>query len=224
MPRLFVVLVSLAAVAHVSAQTQAEEDFYLRNVSISAGMGVNYHNATDIVDRINGSPSVSQRVDGFKSGVEFFGAVSVPLNHDWVAKAEYVYLLSSYSVPSSQFLSGVEFSYVVHMPSIVAQYVLYAERTYNFRAGVGFGYHFGVYEERLFGLTRYTAQGVGSLLELEGNTALGDDLFAHFGVQARWEFIGDLKDERGRSPLGNLGQTSMHFFSLGARLGMSYYL
>lgn len=70
----------------------------------------------------------------------------------------------------------------------------------------------------------FTSKGIGTLLELEGNTALGEDLFAHLGIQTRWDFIGDLKDGKGKSPFGNSAAASLHFFSIGARLGMTFYL
>lgn len=199
-----------------------EEHSVPSRIGVSAGMGVNYHEARDIVDRINGSGITTQRVDDFTSAIEFFGAVSVPLSEDWVAKGEYVYMLASHS-PGSVFGTATsEFTYIVHMPTLVAQYVLVGEPSYNFKAGLGVGFHFATYEEKFFA-ARYTGNGIGTLLELEGNTALGEDLYAHLGVQSRWDFIGTLKDSRGRSPFGNSVATALHFFSVGARLGMTYY-
>lgn len=64
-------------------------EFHSDRIGISAGLGVNYHDAKDIVDRINGNSVTTQRVADFKSGVEFFGAVSIPLSPDWVVKLEY---------------------------------------------------------------------------------------------------------------------------------------
>ena len=204
------------------AQTAGEDQH--GRVGIAAGMGVNYHNAQDIVNRINSFNIISQRAPEFKSGVEFFGLVSVPLSVDWVLKAEYVYLLASYNQATQGGFGTAEFSYVVHMPTLIGQYVLYAAGTYNFKVGLGLGYHFGKYKERIVQLdAEYTAKGLGSVVELEGNTALGESLYAHLGTQARWEFVGDLKNASGNSPTGSTTATTLHFFSVGARLGMTYY-
>lgn len=201
------------------AQTISDDNHHSQRISLSGGMGVNYHNAQDIVERINGSGIVAQRVDYFKSGVEFFGAISVPLNRDWAAKLEYVYLFAGYTLPSSV-AGNAEFSYVLHMPTLIGQYVLFGASTYNLKAGIGIGYHIASYDERFFH-SSFSAKGLGSLLELEGNTALGEDIYAHLGAQLRWEFVGELRDGAGRGPLPN-ASTSLNFFSIGARLGMSF--
>lgn len=191
-------------------------------VALAAGMGVNLHNAQDIVALINNSGVVSRRVDEFKSGVEFFGAVSVPLSTDWMVKLEYAHLIASYAEGTS--FGSAEFSYVVAMPTVIGQYVLYAERMYNFKVGIGCGYHFGVYSQRYSLMDdKYTSNGVGTLIELEGNTALGENVFAYLGAQLRWDFVGDLKNASGNSPGGTFA-TSLHFFSIGARLGVVVYL
>lgn len=183
-------------------------------------MGVNYHNARDIVDRINGNSVTTQRVSDFKSGVEFFGAVSVPLSPDWVIKVEYSYLLASYTQNTN--FGNAEFAYHVHMPTLIGQYILYEAEKYNFKLGAGAGYHIASYSEKYSTVdATFTGSGLGTLLELEANTALGEHLFAHLGTQMRWDFIGKLTNAAGNTP-GNFS-TTFSFFSVGARLGMSYY-
>jgi hypothetical protein len=207
------------------AQPEQSEDFHSTRIGISAGMGVSYHAAQDIVDRINGSGVITQRVGDFKSGVDFFGAVSVPVSRDWAVKGEYVYMLSSYSLPSIISVHNAEFSYNIHMPTLVGQYILFEAPTYNLKAGVGAGYHFATYSEKYSSVdASFTGRGVGMLIELEGNTALGEALYAHLGVQMRWEFIGALTNGAGNPAPGNSASTSFNCFSIGARLGMTYYL
>ncbi len=193
-------------------------------LGISGGLGVSYHTAQDIVNRINGSGIAGKRVDDFKSAVEFFGAVSIPLTSEWIIKPEYAYMIASHSLPSAVGIANAEFSYVVHMPSMIVQYVLFTAPTYCVKAGAGFGYHLCTYNEKYSSVDRsFSASGAGSLLEFEASNALGDDLAVYLGVQARWDFIGDLKDNAGNAPLGNLGPTSLNFFGIGARLGATYY-
>jgi hypothetical protein len=215
-----VVLAVLCPAAGSFAQTGTPEVSH--RISITAGMGANYHNAQDIVNLINSNSLITRRVDDFQSGVEFFGTFGVPLSPDWEMKVEYVYLIASYSEGTPY--GNAEFSYSLHMPTLIGQYVLHAERTYNFKAGIGFGYHFGAYTQK-YSLVdgTYKGSGLGALIELEGNTALGDDVFAHLGTQIRWDFVGDLKNGAGQSPGGTFA-TSLHFFSVGARLGVTVYL
>ncbi len=197
------------------------QSFHSNRISFSAGLGVNYHDAKDIVDRINGNSVITQRVSNFKSGAEFFGSATFPLAPDWTVKVEYSYLLASYNQPTN--FGNAEFSYHVHMPTIIAQYILYEAETYNLKAGAGAGYHFGSYSEKYSNVdATFTGSGVGTILEAEANTALSEHLFAHLGAQVRWDFIGELKSAAG-NPLG-IVPTTLNFFSAGARLGMSYYL
>lgn len=216
--RLMPVVLAVLLATQSVAQSVEENEFHSTRIGISAGMGVNIHNAQDLVQSIN-VIRLGGRVDDFKSAVEFFGAVAVPFSRDWVAKAEFAYMLSSYNL--SAVYGNTEVTYVVLMPTLIAQYILFEAPHYNLKVGIGAGYHFGSYEDRFFG-SRYSARGIGTLVELEGNTALGEDLFAHLGVQTRWDFIGNLTNDQGKSPLGAT-QTNLHFFSLGARLGMTYY-
>ncbi len=213
----------LALILVASAAWTAEASTRIRSIGIIAGMGVNYHSMHDVVDRINGTSIGAQRAAEFKSGVEFFGAGSFPLSEDWALKLEYSYLLASYTQSSN--FGNAEFSYGVHMPTLVGQYVLYAGESYDFKAGLGFGYHFGTYSEKYSVIdASYKGSGPGALLELEGNTSLGDNIYAHLGTQLRWDFVGDVKDAAGKAPSGNTGAVSLHFFSVGARLGFTVQL
>ena len=213
-------IVSLLFMSCVFSLHAQSPSFHSHRIGISAGLGVNYHNAKDIVDRINGNSVTTQRISSFKSGAEFFGAVSFPILPDWAVKIEYSYLLASYSQPTN--FGNAEFSYHVHMPSVIAQYILYEAETYNLKLGAGAGYHLGSYSEKYSSVdATFTGNGIGTVLELEANTALGEHLFAHLGTQLRWDFIGELTNASGK-PAGNV-LTTLNFFSAGARLGMSYY-
>lgn len=216
------IVILVIGILSARAISQGSSEEHKQRIGFSAGMGVNYHTAQDIVNHINGSGFVSQRVSEFKSGVEFFGALSIPLSSDWLVKGEYVYLLASYA--QNTVYGSADFTYIIHMPTILMEYVLIDGSTYNLGAGLGLGYHFATFTEKSPALNGdYSGSGVGSLMELEGNTALGEDLFAHLGVQMRWDFIGDLKNGAANLPSGGVAATSLHFFSVGARLGMSYY-
>ena len=190
-------------------------------VGVSGGMGVSYVNALDIVDRINATAGVNERVSDFKSAVEFFGAVDVPVSEDWAVNLEYAYLLASFNVAST--FTNTDFSFVAHMPTIIGQYIVLEEGTYNVKVGIGAGYHFGFFSEK-YGTVddTYSGKGIGTKFDLEANTAFGEDLFGYFGADLRWEFIGTLTNGSSSvaaaSPLPTLD-----FFSVGAKLGFTYY-
>jgi hypothetical protein len=202
----------------VHTTASAEGNGPAARFGLSGGMGVVYISAHDIVDRINATSGSVQRVDDFKSSVEFFGAVAGPLCPDWVIKVEYSYMLGSYNV--SGFLGPSEYTYEVHMPTIIGQYVLVNEPGYNIKAGAGFGYHFGSLKEQYgAAVVLLTGKGVGAKIEFEGNTAFGEHLYAFLGVDMRWSFIGELTNPS----FTVLSPPTLHFFGVGAKLGFTYY-
>jgi hypothetical protein len=193
---------------------------------IAAGMGVEYLSPRDIVDMINSAGfHPRERQPEFHAGVNFFGAGFVPLTGDWMLKVEYAYVLNTYNI-DSQFGPG-EFTMKAHLPTIILHYIFVDEGLYNLSAGAGMGYHFGELSVSYSTLVdSYTATGPGGLLELQGNTAIGEDLFVHLGVQARWEGIGELRNGIAGAAPGINAQgdpARMGWFSVGARIGMSYY-
>ncbi len=193
-------------------------------IGISAGMGVSYLTQRDLVDMINGGFTPGRRVEEFNSAVDFFGSVFIPLSADWALRAEYTYLLNTYNIAAA-FGPG-EFTTTVHMPTLVVEYILVEEGLYNLSGGLGAGYHVGVLNLKYGTINdTYTATGPGMVMVIHGNTAFGEDLFVHLGVNARWEFLGELRNANGQSPgKGAQGNAAtLGSFGVGARLGLSYY-
>lgn len=189
-------------------------------IGISGGMGVSYVNPQDVVDYINGIGGGRERTPDFKAAVEFFGAVTVPLSSDWALKLEYAYMLSSYT--TNFVIGNGQFTVQTHMPTLIGQYVLIDEGVYNLKAGAGAGFHFGSLTQEYFGNYTYSGTGAGALLELEANTAFGENFYGHLGGNMRWAFIGRLTDSSGAPPSTEF-QPTLHFFGAGARLGFTYY-
>jgi hypothetical protein len=176
--------------------------------------------AIDIVNRVNSVPR-TDRVSEFVTAAEFFGAVEVPVNGDWTAKLEYAYLIAGYG--ATTLFPGSEFSVTVHMPTLIAQYVIVNRGVYNVKTGFGIGYHFGTYEER-YGTadTEFTGDGIAAKLDLEANTAFGENFFGYLGGDIRWDFVGDLKSSNVHVP--DVGPVpALNFFSIGAKLGFTWY-
>jgi len=186
----------------------------------SGGMGVSYVNATDIVNRINGLAGATERLSDFKASVEFFGAATVPISAEWLLKIEYSYLLGSYNLTT--LYGPAEFSFSAHMPTLIGQYVLMEGGVHNVKVGVGAGYHFGSYSEKYsFVDSRLTGNGLGTVIDLEANTAFGEDFFGYIGGDIRWDFIGTLSDKS--AYISNVPAPTLHFFSVGAKLGFTFY-
>jgi len=152
-------------------------------------MGVGYVNPPDIVDVVNSVVMFSDRPPQFTAGVEFFGGVVVPVSSSLALKVEYAYFLMSYGGATPY--GPADFTVKVHLPTLVAQYVLMDAGLYTLKAGAGVGFHFGSLSEE-YGtvIDRFTASGPGVLLELEANTAFSENLFAYLGGSIRWDFIG----------------------------------
>lgn len=194
-------------------------------IGVAAGMGVGYANPQDVLDVVSSVIGSSDRPPQFKAGVEFFGGVVVPLSSSLAIKLEYGYFLMSYGGGTPY--GSADFTLKVHLPTIVAQYVLMDAGLYNLKAGAGVGLHFGTLSEQ-YGTVdaRFSGSGPAALLELEANTAFSEDLFAYLGANIRWDFIGKLTNDAGASAgvSADGGSATLHFFSAGVRLGFSYYL
>jgi hypothetical protein len=189
-----------------------------------AGMGVDYLKRTDVVNYVNATAGALERLRDFKAGAEFFGFVTIPLSASWALKVDYTYLLASYNIEASG--GTAQYTVTTHAPSLLVQYILMEGGLYNFKVGAGGGPRYGTFEEKYLYLDdSYTASGPGFLLELEGNTALGEDLFVHLAAGARWEAPGDLKDANGRSPGSTPSGPPMTLDGFGVmfRLGLTYY-
>jgi len=205
-----------------ASQGRPEDDVYPRP-ELAAGFGVSYMAVRDVVDLINATALPSERVPDFRAAAEFFGAVSYPVSKEWLLKFEYAYLFASYASasPFGQADIGVN----VHLLSLLVQIVLADKGVYNLKLGAGGGVCFGSMSEKYVTIDdTYSGRGPAVVLEIEANTALGENLYAYLGGNIRWSFIGELSNTAGRIPGrgANGGGTTLSFFGAGARLGLSY--
>lgn len=223
-PFLLAVLYLLAVPG--ASQVFEEEHQSPPRIGVAGGMGVSYVTAEDIANLVNARSAGGERVSDFKAGAEFFGSVSVPLSVAWGLKFEYSYLIYSYNLTSLTY-SASEITISAHLPTLYVQHTLVDAGTYNVKGGLGAGYHFGSLVERVGNIEeRYTGKGFGSALDLEANTAFSESFYGYLGGNLRWDFIGRLTNELGRSPYltSNSPAPTLNFFSAGARLGFTFYL
>lgn len=213
-----VLLVLLLAAAAPDVRADGER---ARGITVSAGLGVNALHAADLADLATATNGA--RVDALTSAAEFIGAVGVPVGDRWTITAEYARLVGGYEVQSG-FGSG-RYAFAAHLPSIIVHYSLTEEPAYSVLAGVGGGYHAGSVRTELPGASdRFTGTGPGVLVDLRGNTSLGDGLYALLGVHVRWSAIGELTNSDGFViPTGpGVAPPTLSFVSAGAKLGVTY--
>jgi len=218
-----VLLLTVAISQATSAGMPSGVDSSRGRPGVSGGMGVSYLSAHDLVNLVNATPGTTARQGEFSSVVEFFGSASIPLSGPWELKVDYAYMMGSYTVQG--LLGQTEYSYGAHMPSVLVQYAVIQQGVYNIKAGLGPGFYFGSLTQRDGGSgSDFRGSGPGLLLDLEANTALGEDLFAYLGALVRWSGIGALTADNGAAPPASpTSETTLQFFGLGARLGLTYY-
>lgn len=210
----------LAACATPGAAAQEpDQPAAARRAAAGGGMGVSAVDASDLAAFVHGL-TLRETAD-FKASVEFFGFLGVPVAERWRLKLAYAYLLGTFSPGTG------EFSFAAHLPALLAQYSLAEEDRYDVRVGAGAGFSAGRFRVRYATLDdTYTADGPAMLFDLEATTALGETAFAYLGVDARWSFIGELRNSAEQTPPAVRGTPppTLHFFSVGAKLGVAWYL
>jgi hypothetical protein len=201
----------------------AQEESPVSSAAVSAGMGVSYLNAPNVVNYLNKYASQADRVADFTPVVEFFVAPELSLSSTLILRIEYAYLLKSYSLNG---LGGVySFDYSVHMPTAVLDYLLKGDGFYV-KVGGGLGYHFGKFGYQFPNSSteaRFSGNGIGIKLELMGNTAFGESLYGLIGGDLRLDYIGALKDDSGNGPSQATGNVKLRFASAGIKFGLVYY-
>lgn len=200
-----------------------------RFLGIGTGMGVMTHSAPSLVDYINAAsmPMAGQQLDEFSSAVELFIAPEFQISDDWILTLEYTALLKTYSITGRGGFQS-EFSYVVHMPTVLLQRLVPGEG-YRLKFGGGVGYHVAELEQRFPGFgseDQFSARGFGILLDATGHTQFDEHFFGLIGLNLRWDFPGTLKREDGSPVIDRTDQSSptMNFFAIGFRLGVMFRL
>lgn len=200
----------------------------LRYRCVSAGMGLTYISAPDIVAYIN-SLATAQQTNELAAAGEFLIAPEIQISDLLALKLEYSYLTKPYNVDVSN-VGTYHFSYYLHMPSLVLSYLIVGNG-YYFKFGGGMGYHYGVFTQRFPNSTAdasYSASGVGFKLEAVGNTTLGGRLCALVAAALRGDFIGQLEDKDSkpviiRRPYSGDTNARLGFLSFGIMFGLAYY-
>jgi hypothetical protein len=219
-------LLILLCATFLSAQTKSVAVERKNTGAVFGGMGVHMVSAPGIVEYINSTATSAQRVNDFGAAVDFFGGIEFPVSDEWGVKLEHSYLFKSYTYDGK--LSGTyDLYFETQSPSVIIQRII-AGKGYFVKFGAGGGYHFGTVIQKIstFGTTsEYTANGIGVKGEIVGQTAFGEDLFGYIGGSIGYEFIGDLKDEKGNNLTASSSSkaVTLNYFHVGIRFGLNYY-
>ena len=193
--------------------------------AVSAGMGIDAAIAPGFTDYLN-TISPSQRLPSVATDVEFFGATEFPVSDHWGIKIEYTYLFKSYSLISPFDGAAYNVFYDIQAPSALAQYVI-PGKGYFVKFACGGGYHFGSVSQRVstYGTnSSYTANGIGTKLEVAGQTAFDENLYGYIGGSLHWELLGAVKDAHGNELSYNNGPAAtLSIFTVGLAFGLMYY-
>jgi hypothetical protein len=194
-----------------------------RRIAVWAGLGVGYIHAADIITIVKSTAgSAAADAPYFKAGAEFFGACEIPVSERWSVKVEYVHLLMTYNVTSAFSSAGAEYDVVSRMPMVVGQYLLADDRYYALKLGIGAGVQFGALHTTFFTIDdTYSATGFCAKAELEGLTAISDNLYAVLGAEIRWAATPGLANGTNSSPSAQQTIT-LAMVAPSARIGVAY--
>ncbi len=223
---LLLVLLAPKMVEARQSQVQTASRFF----EISGGMGISLHSTPSLADYINATarPRQEQLLDEFSSAVEFFITPELQVSEEWSLGLEYSLLLKSYMLDDPSGFSRTEFSYQVHMPTLLLHYLVIGEG-YKVKFGGGAGYHIAKFNQSFLSYGTgddFTAQSIGVKLEAVGNTKFDETFYGSIGVDLRWDFLGALRKSDGSEAFNRAtGATAkMSFFSAGLKFGVTFRL
>ena len=229
--RIWPLVVSVLFLTRENVRAQSNEgEPTNRFFDITVGMGVGAHSAPSIADYVNAvaQPRTEQRLDEFTSVVEFFVAPELQMAEEWSAALEYGLLLKGYTLDDQSGYLRSEFSYQVHMPTLLLQYVLFGDG-YRLKLGGGLGYHFVRFSQSYYAYgseETFHAGGIGLKLGAVGNTQFDETFFGSIGIDLRWDFLGALKRGDGSEVTDRVTNTvpKMNCFTLVVKFGVMFQL
>jgi hypothetical protein len=228
-PIVALVLASVVIPTTLAAQTTGDET-NRRFIDFTLGMGIDMHSATSLVNYINfvAQPRIDEKVNNFSSAVEFYAVPEVQVLQDWSTGVEYSLLIKSYEIDDRSGFSRSEFSYQVHMPTVLVHRLLLGEG-YRVKLGGGIGYHFAKFTQSFPAVgteETLSADGLGMKLDAVGNTKFDETFYGSIGVDLRWDFEGTLRRNPGAAAATttSIQLPKMNFFSAGLKFGVTFQL
>lgn len=209
-------------------QTPAEET-QGKFFDLTAGLGINAHFAHTVANYINliAQPRLDQRVDIIVSAPEFFASSDLQFSDEWSAGVEYSLFVKSYSIEDRSGYARSEFSYQVHMPTILVHWLMFGEG-YRVKVGGGVGYHFCSFRQQFqpYGNDEtLKSAGPSFKLEVVGNTKFDETFYGSIGLDLRWDSLGTLGRREPGLSVDRAGELpAMSFFNAGIKFGVTFQL
>ena len=190
--------------------------FAQKQNEVRASMGIDFVSVPELKDYLEANYDIVN--SDFSSAINFSGSYGRMMDENSQLELEIGYLLNSYN--SNFGLGNYNLSYSLLMPSVLYNYVINGSG-YNFKFGGGAGTRLLSINEKYLPLLNddYSKFGFGFILRGAGNTAIAQDVYAHIGIDARYDVIGKPDENTNGNNIGNVNFSSL---SLGIRLGISY--
>ncbi len=197
--------------------------------SAYGGLGVEYYKADGLSNYLNYAAPGSMNPGSYTSAIRFILGGEYDVTKNWAIGIEYGYITKS--ITGSNAISSQQVSFSYSLPSLTIRRLIRGNG-YSFRFGGAFGYHFGSlstsspYSNRSID---YSAKGFGMQLDGSLDTKLDPKLYARVAVNARAEFVGDLKAADGTKLTyidynsQNTLPVNMHMIGVGLSFGLVYY-
>jgi hypothetical protein len=206
------------------AQSAAPQRFF----SLSAGMGISAFSSPSTADYINSVLQLREqdKIGEFSTAIEFFASPELQISDDWSVALEYSYLVKSYHMSSAAGPGYSDFSTTIHMPTLVAHYLI-GGQGFWVKLGGGIGYYLGTFSQSLFGsgqTQEFTASSPGMKLEAVGNTMFDESFYGYIALDTRWAFKEAFSQSDGTSPAYQGTAPSLGFLDFGLKLGVAIYL
>ncbi len=202
-------LLALIFIANISFAQKANE--------LRASMGIDFVSVPSLKDYLE--TNYTDLLGTFNSAVNFSGSYGRMISPNDQLEVELSYLLNSYN--SSTINGTYDLTYAIVMPSVLYYYVL-TGKGYYFKFGGGGGVRFLSITEKLPADPtdyNYSSIGYGVILSAAANTAIAENVYAHIGVEARYDNIKEPEPNQNTNSIGNVSFNSL---CLGVRLGISY--
>lgn len=201
--------------------------FSLAQIELKGTMGINFLSIPSVQDYINENYAPSEAQLGtFNSAVIFTGEAGTFISPSFELGIELPYQIYSYTENIG--FGQYELVYSSFLPSLMAYYVLLGNG-YNVKFGGGAGVRFiSVTESLKWQGTEesFSSIGFGTLLRVEANTALAENVYANIGFDMRYDVNGEPEGDNGDKLVNNVKVENVNFnsFSLGVKLGISYLI
>jgi hypothetical protein len=224
-----ILLAAFVGVPHALYAQPTEGTPAGRFFDVTVGLGINAHVASAVADYVNqvALPWPEQKADIITSAPEVYAVCELQISDDWSVGAEYALLLKSHAVDDRSGYARSNFSYQVHMPSVLVHRLLFGEG-YRVKAGGGVGYHFCLFQQEFQPYGNEEAlrtSGLSLKLEAVGNTKFDESFYGSIGFDLRWDFLGRLERRVTATTSGRTVELpSMNFFNAGIKLGITFQL